>query len=400
MRILVVSPVVPFPLDGGDKWRVFYLLKGLARSCNIDLLCLANESEPDSTQRAVLEGICHHVYWVRHNRRTDSIPRIFRCAASWRPFHVVAHQSEVFRSKLFALSRAMKYDLVQFEFLEMAQYLACIPAGITSVLSQHNFETEYWITKTRHSSAPPHRAFSALNTCRTYFYERRAIKKFDAAITVTRRDLQSMKRFCAGSTRLQVIPIGLDPDSCKYSCEDDLNDEPTICFIGTMHLHMNVDAVRYFYNRILPKIRDRIPDVRFLVVGKDPPDEVKALARDSAVEVTGTVQSVEPYIRKSNVLALPLRIGSGMKVKALQAMAFGKPIVATSLGAAGLQARHKEEIMLANTASQFADATTLLLSDKAFRTTMGQKAREHVMSRFDYRTIGDQLADWYRGLCG
>ena len=178
----------------------------------------------------------------------------------------------------------------------------------------------------------------------------------------------------------------------------DALDCNTLLFVGTMGYPPNVDAVLYFCNEILPLIERQIPNVKLLVVGKHPTSEILKLGKRMNVYVTGYVRDIIPYYNKVSVSIIPLRAGGGTRLKILESMALGRPVVTTRVGAEGLYVVDQKNIIIADAPSKFAEGVIRLLQDKNFSKEISRNARQAVVSNYDWPTISQKLVALYCNL--
>jgi glycosyltransferase involved in cell wall biosynthesis len=219
-------------------------------------------------------------------------------------------------------------------------------------------------------------------------YEPAALRKFHHVIAVSENDRQQMLAMCP-SCPISVVPTGVD--TTKYVVAPPASaDPPQIVFLGSMDWEPNIDAVIYFCREIFPRVRAAVPNAKFQIVGRNPHSPVRQLASDY-VEVTGTVPSVVGYLRDATVVVVPLRIGGGTRLKIFEAMAMGKAVVSTSIGAEGLGIKDGQDLILADEAPSFAEATIRILRDGAFRRQYEQAAAK-LAARYDWSNIVEQFA--------
>jgi len=192
---------------------------------------------------------------------------------------------------------------------------------------------------------------------------------------------------------LHVIPNGVDIE--RFPIVEDGREPYTIVFTGNMGYFPNKDAVFYFREEILPMIIQQVPDLRLLIVGTNPPQEIVRLREDPGIVVTGFVDSVADYLRKASVAVCPMRCGSGMKNTVLEAMACGTPVVATSLALEGIQVTPGEHVLVGDTPEAFADHVIALLRDAERSAALARKARGLVEQRYSWRSSVSQLESVY-----
>jgi glycosyltransferase involved in cell wall biosynthesis len=220
-------------------------------------------------------------------------------------------------------------------------------------------------------------------------YERRALTRFHHILAVSEHDRQQMLEMDPGC-EITVVPTGVDVQKFPVA-PPSLITPPRIVFTGSMDWEPNVDAVEYFCAQIWPRILAQYPHALFQIVGRNPFAKVQRLASES-VQVTGTVPSVTDYLRDAAVVVVPLRIGGGTRLKIYEAMAMGKALVSTSIGAEGLTFQDGRDLLLADDASSFADAILLLLRDAAVRRKFELAAVE-LAAQYDWSIVARELAD-------
>ena len=215
-------------------------------------------------------------------------------------------------------------------------------------------------------------------------FERNALERFDACIVVSKTDQDALEAMGIRS-RMFVVPNGTDtkhfqPGSTKA-------DPDRVLWLGHMDVHTNRDAVLYFWREIFPILRKRHPEARMEFIGTSPPREiVEAAKADNRVWAPGFVEDIRPYLEKASVVVVPIRIGSGTRVKILDAMALGKAIVSTSVGCEGLDVTDGKDICIADDPEGFADKTAMLLQNEGLRLTLETNARRRALS-YDWNLV-------------
>jgi len=223
-------------------------------------------------------------------------------------------------------------------------------------------------------------------------YERRILSAFTHCLAVSDVDAARLRRL-APRAHVSVIPNGVDPDEFTPSAQTVQPD--SLVFTASFTYAPNVDAMAFFCRQVLPRIRVAVPSVRLSIVGQHPGPEIQALQRLPGVEVTGRVPDVRPYLARAAVAVVPLRMGSGTRLKILEAMAMAKPVVSTPIGAEGLEVRAGYDIELARDPTAFADRTIALLHDAERRARLGERARATVLERYAWSSIVDRLDALY-----
>ncbi len=393
MRILWLKSDLLLPLDKGGKLRTWHLMRHLARRHDITYLAFA---EPD-TPRAHLEGMAEVA------SRVETIPMADASKGSLRfylnaaahivdplPYAVGKYRSRAYRRRLAMLLAANRFDLIVCDFLVPAVNLpTALPCP--AVLFTHNVESEIWRRHADTRSQPFARALMASQYRRMLRFERRTLARFDGVLAVSEADRAAFARLYPGAVRrpVHVIPTGVDVD--YFSAAESEASSNTLVFTGSMDWLPNEDAMLFFCREILPLVRADEPDVRLVIVGRSPTPAVRALARQHRVDVTGRVDDVRPHMHSAAVYIVPLRIGGGTRLKIFEAMAMGKAVVSTTVGAEGLPVVHGEHLLLADEPSTFARNVIRLLRDVDRRRRFEHAARALVVGRYDWSAVAGEL---------
>jgi glycosyltransferase involved in cell wall biosynthesis len=368
---------------------VFYgIVEALAGRHQVTVVCLAGGSPTDHAGLDALTalGVTVVPLWGHPAGPMAVLRRRIGLAGRWfstlDPLRVLkfrhpAVQAAIDATVANASALGHGFDLVQVEDSAMAQYR--YPAGVPRVLTEH---------EVRRSGAR-HRAWPN----RWDRYQRRVWRRFERLIVFTDRDAAGIHAIApdlAARTRVNPfgVALGTPPDRA-------LEEDDHLLFVGGFRHGPNVDAARWLVQAIFPDIRARRPGARLTIVGADPPPAVRALA-SAAVSVTGFVPDVAPFMERAAVVLAPLRQGAGMRVKVLQALASGKAVVTTPLGAEGLASG--APIRMGESAAEIADAAVMLLEDAPGRRVLGDRARSFVAVNHSWAGFAQRLATVYREL--
>ena len=227
-------------------------------------------------------------------------------------------------------------------------------------------------------------------------YEQKMVQRFDHVIAVSEHDKKLM-RVWVDPARITVVPTGVDTAQFCPSPQPG-QEKPLVMFVGAMDWEPNVDAAKYFCAEIWPLVLASVPEAKFRIVGRNPDRRVQALT-GSSVEVTGRVPSVVEHLREAAVVVVPLRVGGGTRLKIYEAMAVGKAVVSTTVGAEGLDVHDGRDMILADSPVRFAEAVTTLLSDADLRSRQGQTAAE-LAANYGWPRIARQFGEVLQGLVG
>lgn len=391
-KLLVVSPRFLFPLDEGGKIRTSNILRHM-KGGNFELL-LASPAPPDVKRfDGEIASICD-VFLSWEQNKVSQVRRI-SALASELPISVAGDRSPSGRG---VISRALECgtDLLLADFPHAAVLLPqrlCCP----SVIFTHNVEAEIL---ERHAAVANGlwRSIWISQARKMRRFESVALRRFDCAIAVSARDAQLLREEYQLSV-VQTIDTGIDLHFYSFSSPRSTPDPPatggTIVFVGAMNSPANIDAVQFLLDQVWPRVLATRPQARLVIVGRNPPASLVARARQlsASCELTGYVEDTRPYIRQSHIAVIPMRVGSGTRIKAFEAMALGRPVVSTTVGVEGLDIEAGAHYLAADRADDFADAMLRLLGDAGLRERLAAAARARLEERFSWRQVARRFEE-------
>ena len=395
MKILFLSPTVPFPLTDGGRIRVFNLLKQIATKSDVTLLALETQpTDADGVAQLRQLGIQVHLIPNAPTLPRVSLSTLVNAFLKRQPITVARYALPAYRQKFRELIATEDFDLVHYEMFHTAQFRT--DTDLPGVLSQQNVDSAIWRRLCDETTNPFYKFAYWTQQLTFQRYERVLSPMFDAVTCTSDIDAAVFQQHTARKTTIEIIPNGVD---VTHYQPDFTSESPAhLIYIGSMDWYPNEDAVAFFTDEVLPKIQEKVPDVQFSIVGGNPSARVQRLAEREGVVVTGRVPEIKPYFAEATVFVVPLRIGSGTRLKILEALAMGKAIVSTSVGAEGLDLKDGEEIFIADEPIAFADAVTRLLTDPTLRRRIGENGRARVEQDYDWRSIGEKLHTLYESL--
>jgi glycosyltransferase involved in cell wall biosynthesis len=390
MRILWVKAGKLLPVDTGGKIRSYNILRHLARSHAVTLLTYYGGKRDEGYEAAIENEFpgAKTIYTAAPD--ADALAQGFdylKRLVDPAPYAVSKFTHSNVRMAVSRLMNSGEFDAAVCDFLSASQNFAK-DLPVPTVLFQHNVETALWKRMASTETHPIKKFFFGIEARKMARYERQTLGRLRHVIAVSENDRGLMLEMDP-TCHIVVVPTGVDTKKFPVAPPSKL-DPPRIVFTGSMDWEPNIDAVDYFCQQIWPKILGAYSNARFQIVGRSPHPKVKRLASES-IEVTGTVPSVADYLRDAAVVVVPLRIGGGTRLKIYEAMAMGKAMVSTSIGAEGLDVTSGRDIILADDAATFADSILLLLRDEALRRKYEAAATE-LASRFDWSKIVEQFA--------
>ncbi len=401
MRVLMLTGGIPYPPASGGALRAYGILKGLhAHGHQVTLFALDDRPDfkPASTPLAAL---CEAVHIARPPKRS-SITRLRDLLLSRQPD--IAHRllSPQAAAQLKDLLAAASFDLIQAEGIEVASYLPVAhEAQPKARLCFDTFNAEYVLQRViaQIDSRSPNRLmlslYSRIQARRIERFERAMCQLADLLIVVSPEDHAALHNFRT-DTRAHVVPSGISVNNYTQPHPQSVDLGPAaLVFSGKMDYRPNVDAMLWFTEAVLPLIQAQMPEARLVIVGQRPHPRLAHLTERPNVTLTGWVDSVQPYLDAAAVYIAPLRMGSGTRLKLLEAMAAGRAIVATTTAAAGLLPEAKAAMRIADTPKAFAQNVIDLLHDPAQRVSLGEEAQVQVRAHYDWSVLIPRLLDAY-----
>jgi glycosyltransferase involved in cell wall biosynthesis len=395
--ILVVTPFLPSPPRFGGQQRIHALMTGLAQQHEVSLLSLVDVGQADRADGVrAAKAYCNEVVTVTNARAHAK--RRWQLAALASPWSY-----ERLTTLLPALQRALdymlavkRYDVVQLELAHLAHLRVRVPTGVPPIvcLDEHNIEYEILFRTARMPSTALRRAHNMLDGLKVRHDEQRAWSRVDGCVVTCPRDQETLLQ-SARNTCTAVVPNGVDVDS--FTPASIPREPATLLFFGAIDYYPNTDAVLYFVREVLPHLVLSNPAIKLVVVGRRPPPAVLA-CQGPNVEVIGVVDDVKPWIARASVVIVPLRIGGGTRLKILEAMAMGKAIVSTSLGAEGLDVESDRHLLIADDPKSFATQVSRVLAEPNLATQLGEAARRRVITDYAWRASVDRLSDFHAEL--
>jgi glycosyltransferase involved in cell wall biosynthesis len=450
-------PRVPWPLNTGAKLRNYHFAREIAQRAQITLLAFSEnggQAEKESGAPAPSRAETRQTAAARARQEESSaeplllsperfydrvvtvgrdqgytLSKIVRGAVGRTPLPVLNYTTPAMKQELARLLDAQDFDVVQVESIHLAEYLPIIRAARRTPLvicDWHNIESELMQRYSERQTSLLRRTYARRAASQMSSLERRAMREFDAHLVVSGRDGARLLELDP-QARVFIIENGVDTayhtdERIKQAHDVWLRDQSRrapsvrdarreaagesgrrpcrIAFVGSMDYHANVDAVVSFAAEIWPRLREQRPELIFTIVGRDPAPEVRQLAEIPGIEVTGTIDDVRPYYHEMLAAVIPLRVGGGSRLKILEAMAAGVPVVSTALGAEGLDVEDGKNILIAETAEEFCEAIIGLSENEEKRRKLIAGGRALVSAQYDWSRLGSLLYETYQGLLG
>ncbi|MBT1074645.1 glycosyltransferase family 4 protein [Geobacter grbiciae] len=401
MNVLFLSTKSPYPLINGHSLRTYHTLRDAARRHDVTLVTFIQQPEHELKPEHIehLRSFCKevHTFPIPVDQSRAKLAISLGCnLLSDLPFVASKYDSPAMRAKIREIIANNKIDLVHVDLLPLSVYLNEF-SHLPKILVNHNVESVRLQRWAESDPSPLKRAFLKLQWQRLCRFEKEMVNRFDRCIAVSELDRDVLLGM--GITiPISVVPNGTNTEFFKPMGRPPV--ENSVLWLGHMDVHTNRDAVLYFWREICPLIRQRKPDAEFIFVGTAPPREIAdAAAGDLRVKVTGFVDDIRTHVDEARVVVVPIRIGSGTRLKILDAMGMGKAIVSTSVGCEGLAVEHGRNILVADTPDAFADGVMSVLVDRDLREALERNARECALT-YDWGMLCEEQERTYQAAVG
>ena len=385
MRILFLSRWYPYPPDNGSRIRVFNLLRDLSKRHEVTLISFAQG--PVSQERlAAMESCCRSVHAVQYRGFTPSRLKALLGFFSMRPRFLVDTYSQEMHALVERAGTEKSFDVVIASEIDSAPY-ALLLEGTPRVLEDLELAVSYERFACQRSFVP--RARYRLTWWKLSRYVPRLLRRFEGCTVVSDQEVSLVKGAAPEYDALVVVPNGVDLEANTGDFGAPRLD--TLIYSGALTYDANFDAMEFFLHDIFPLVKAQRPNVRISITGGYDGVPVSRLPVGDGVELTGYLPDIRPAVAQSWVSVVPLRMGGGTRLKILEAMALGTPVVSTAKGAEGLEVTHEEDILIADAPDDFAQAVLRLLRDDDLRASLSAAGRRLVAERYSWETCARRL---------
>ena len=392
MNILIICLRLPFPLTtDAVSFRILNLVKYLSKKYmhNITIAAFRYKEDPEE----YLKGYCDEIVTIdipiTHKKRyiyyiINYIIGLLLRDISLRKGNILDYSfSWKMQRKIKELVKTKEFDIIFVDDPSMLSYVsdASLPKILTEVGNIPQVHREAY--KIEKNSLKKISRLLRYSVAKSY---EKSYEKFDACITVTKQQKDILESHLP-NLNISVIPFGVNID-LKY--DDFEQDFPSLLFLGNLYSIFNQHSILYFYRDIYPLIKEKVPNIKLYIVGKDPPEEIRKLSEDNSVIVTGYVKDVRLYLARASVAILPIH-GFGIKTRLLELMAMGKPVVVSSAGIHGIDVTPEKDIIVADDPEEFAERVIELLNDEKLREKIGTNTRKLMEEKYSWEKMADML---------
>jgi glycosyltransferase involved in cell wall biosynthesis len=388
-RILFISWWWPYPADNGSKIRIYNLLRHLSQQYHVALVSFAEADEAQPEQVEHLRGLCESVDVIpKPHFDPAGLKALLGYFSHWPRSLVDTYTTEM-EQAIQRVAAERPVDLMIASELGNMRYLEVLP-GLPGILE----EAQVAIARSavEQASGTASRLRAEMTLAKTESAIRHLMNRGVVVTTASETEEVFLRHFAPAGAAIKVIPNGVDtqlhrPDP---AVEPQAN---SLIYTGAVTYYANYDAVAYFVREVWPLVRQRSPEARFTVTGSTRDVDVSDLAAEPGVHFSGYLPSVADAVRQHWALVVPLLSGGGTRLKILEAMALGTPVISTRKGAEGIHARSDEHLLIADSPAEMADAVCRLLADPALRARLSQAGRALVEQEYDWSVIGGQLVN-------
>ena len=407
MDLLFLTPQLPYPAYQGTSLRNLHILRGVAQAHRVTLLSFGESTEAQPPPGPLAE-ICAEIMTVPTPERPFR-RRLWQMVATQKPDMALRLHAPAYDAMLQSLLQRRSFDVIQIEGIELAWTIPTIrkaAPGVPILYDAHNAET---LLQARAGAADrgnlrrlPAVFYSKLQSSRLASYEAWVCKSADRVTAVSEGDSKALEALAGlGPGAVTVIPNSIDVAAYQPAASGDaLQDDRyrfDIVFSGKMDYRPNVDAALWFADEIWPLLKKQVPGLTWAIVGQKPHPRLRRLETLPGVTLTGWVPDVMPYMAGAKIFIMPFRVGSGTRLKLIEALASGRAVVSTTVGVEGFPVVDEQQVLLGDTAEAFADAVLALLGDAQKRAVLGENGRQFAQ-KYDWRVVVPRFQPIYDGL--
>jgi len=402
MQILWISHFLLYPDTGyGALQRSKNLLKCLGTKSEVILICLVREYDRQlapSIEVAYkdLKNYCTEVYFIQHKvKASHKIKFLFKNVLTGTPYSVFLYRSKELLAVVKSILSNNKIDLIHADTIGLIEQ-SIKEIESVKVLNHHDIESHKMSRRTKTETNILKKLFYYYESYCIKKYEKRYCKEYDLNIVVSEVDKSRLQEI-EQDIKIEVVANGVDCDYFQFSSRENSNEE--LIFTGTLDYYPNSHAIIYFFSDVWPFLKKKYPDMKLTIIGKNPPITVVDLVNKyKDVTLCGYVPDVRPYIKNASIYICPIQDGGGTRLKILDALAQGIPVVSTEMGAEGLHLDDGIHLLIGNTPDEFLEKISILIDNPALSKTISTNGRMFVEKNYSYSVIGEKFTSIYKAL--
>ena len=386
-KLLFLNPRLPYPLIGGDRIKVYHLLRYLSTRYEVTFVCFIESLEQKANIEKILEFNIKlkYIYLPPLKTKILTLLRIF----NFNPLQVNYYYTNSMKKLIDFILKEEPIDIIFVQLLRMAEYVKEVKS-IPKILALEDSLILSFKRSLKMKDNPMDKIWRFWEYQRLKAYEPKIVDFFDAITVVSPKDKEIIQNYNR-NVKIHVIPNGVDLE--EYEFHEPKNGENNIIFVGKLDVYHNIDTVLYFVHVILPQIKSKINNLKFFIVGKNPTKKIRKLHNNKDIIVTGEVKDIKPYVYNSAVFINPIRTGAGIQNKILESMALGTPVVTTPVGVEGIEATNGKNILIADNEQEFAQKVILLLQNKKLNREIALNARKLIEEKYTWEKIFSKVEE-------
>jgi glycosyltransferase involved in cell wall biosynthesis len=385
------------PIKDGHTRRSYNILKGLGKKNQVHFLAFYETPEeilPENINE--LKSFCHEVEFFPAPPKKFGlfmIARLIRSIVSREPYTIWRHYSKAYLKRVDDLISTKQFDIVHCDILPLA-YTIRDKKSVFRAITDHDVSYLKCLRMGQQTSNVFLKLFCYFEAWKLKRLEGRVFGEVNLGITVSEMDKVLLEKICPEG-RFEVIENGVDVE--KFKADSNQGSGNTLIWLGGFDHYPNKQGIFFFLENIYPKIKEECPEIKFDIVGGGIPPKLQYIADiDKSIRLLGYVKSPLPYMQGASVFVVPVLSGGGTRLKVLEAMAVGKPVVTTTIGCEGINGMNEKHYIIADEPQDFVEATLRLLRNDSLRTLIGSNARKLVEDNYDYDSICNKLNQIYQ----
>jgi glycosyltransferase involved in cell wall biosynthesis len=407
MKVLFLTQIVPFPPDAGPKVKTWHVLRALTGQGHA--VTLVSFVRPEEEQHVpALKELCAavHVVPIRRSRVAD-LGYMLRSYLTGRPFLIERDDLRPMQELINRLVKEQDFDFIHADQLTMVQFAirgaAVSPNRKPKVIFDAHNAVWTIVERMQQNARWFLKPVLGVEARRVKRYEGELLKTVDHVLAVTdvdRAGLEEALRFAQPKANEPAAPIAVIPIAVDTQQLQPIRRRPgcrNIVTLGTLHYPPNADGIRWFFREVFPLIRQRVPDATLTIIGKNPPSDFvdHAISHAAVIRLTGYVPELPPHLEQSALMVVPVRAGGGMRVRILEAFAYAMPVVTTTVGLEGIHAEPEQDVLVADTAADFAERVIQLLEDPALQEKLSKNGRHLAETKYDWQVVLSAMSPIY-----
>ncbi|MDZ4804261.1 MAG: glycosyltransferase [Candidatus Eisenbacteria bacterium] len=393
MRVLHLSPTLPWPANSGGRICVWNQLRIDARFAEVGLLTFADVS-PDAATIEALQEYCTEAEIVRRPKSLDGVVGGARSLLTSTAMNLAKYRWPVYSDALQSFLDRWSPDLVVAHHLHMGHYLPEV-RGTATILREHNVDSDLMARYSETLANPAMAGFASRQSDQIRNTEARLCPKVTRCLMITGDDEVKLQELVP-EARTAVLPAAIDPTDYQAVPPPPVDAPPLVVAVGSLNFRPTGEGILYFTEDVWPQLRRSFPGARFRIIGECPETLRRRLMAVVGVEVTGRVDVVRPHLEGAHVFVVPVRAGSGMRIRILEAMAHQIPLVSTTIGAEGIGVQHERHLLLADTTDDLARAVTRVIKEPVLAQTFRREGRRLVEKAYSVEALAPITERIYR----